>query len=147
MKRNLQNERDKALLRLDRERTFLRLRNQEKVRIDPPVQRARVRRFRLTQRAQQRPDAPALAAILTELDRTIRAELDDPWWQQPGLFPETDLERQQLANNVDGLRARLADIPAEIAREQAAVDARFASRQTHLFPVAVTWLLPNRLSS
>ncbi len=87
-----------------------------------------------------------IRAVLRELDRSIRQELDDPWWQQASLFPETELERRQLEENVDSLRARLMEIPAEIERETAAVDARFAGRQMHLFPVAITWLLPQRMA-
>jgi superfamily II DNA or RNA helicase len=85
-------------------------------------------------------------AILTELDRSIRTELDDPWWKQVSLFDQPELERRQLEKNVDGLRARIMEIPREIERETAAIDARFAARQTHLFPVAVTWLIPARMA-
>lgn len=85
-------------------------------------------------------------AILTELERSIVGELDDPWWKQIGLFEQTELERRQLEENVDGLRARLAQIPGEMEREIAAIDERFAKRQTHLFPVAVTWLVPQRMA-
>lgn len=87
-----------------------------------------------------------IRAVLTELDRSIRNELDDPWWKQVNLFDQPELEHRQLEDNVDGLRVRLLEIPGEIERETAAIDARFAVRQTHLFPVAVTWLVPRRMA-
>ena len=86
-------------------------------------------------------------AILTELERSIETELDDPWWRQITLFEQTELERRQLEDNVDGLRARVLQIPGEIERETTAIDERFAGRQTHLFPVAVTWLVPQRIAT
>jgi hypothetical protein len=87
-----------------------------------------------------------IRAVLTELAASIRRELDDPWWRQQGLFAETDLERRQLEDNVGSLESRLRQIPREIEEEQAAIDARFANRKTHLFPVAVVWLVPQRMA-
>jgi superfamily II DNA or RNA helicase len=99
---------------------------------------------KLDQRATE--EKAKVRAILMELDRTIRAELDDPWWKQVSLFDQPELERRQLEDNVDSLRDRLIRIPGEIERETAAINMRFAGRQTHLFPVAVTWLLPARMA-
>ena len=87
-----------------------------------------------------------IRAILTELEKSIQNELNDPWWKQINLFDQPELERRQLEENVDSLRARLLQIPGEIERETAGIDQRFAGRQTHLFPVAVTWLIPRRLA-
>ncbi len=83
--------------------------------------------------------------ILTELKKSIETELDDPWWKQISLFEHTELERRQLEDSVDSLRARLLQIPEEMQRESDLIDQRFADRQTHLFPVAVTWLVPQRM--
>ncbi len=85
-----------------------------------------------------------LAAVLTELRKSIESELNDPSWQQGELFPE--LERRQLEENIDTLRTRLGEIPAELERETAAITARYADRKTHLFPVAVTWIVPEKLA-
>ena len=58
---------------------------------------------------------------------------------------EGDLEF--LLRAIEGrMRARLREIPAEIARETAAAAARFSSLQPRLFPVAVTFLVPRRLA-
>ena len=92
-------------------------------------------------------DKAKVRAILTELERNIRGELDDPWWKQISLFEQSELERRQLEENVDGLQARLAQLPGELERETSAIDQRFANRQTHLFPVAVTWLIPQRMAN
>jgi hypothetical protein len=44
------------------------------------------------------------------------------------------------------MRARLKEIPAEIERETAAIQARYANPQARLFPVAVTFLVPEKLA-
>lgn len=88
-----------------------------------------------------------IRAILSELERTIQNELNDPWWKQSSLFTDQrDLESRQLQDNMDSLSARLRDIPAEMEREIEAIEARFAGRQPHLFPVAVTWLVPQKMA-
>jgi len=87
-----------------------------------------------------------ITAILSELERAIRAQLDDPDYQQgflPGLAP---IEQEQFERNVDALRRRLGEIPGEIKNETEAIQARFADPQPRMFPVAVTFLVPARLS-
>ncbi len=79
-------------------------------------------------------------AILTELRKSILAELDEPEIQQLALF--TTAEQDQFQRNVDALRARADEIPAEIERERRAIEARYAEPTAHLFPVAVTYLIP-----
>jgi hypothetical protein len=84
-----------------------------------------------------------IAAILNELATVIRAELH----QQPlqlSLFSAD--ERDQYVRNVAALEARLAQIPGEIEQEQALVRRRYAGRQARSFPVAVTYLVPERLA-
>ncbi|MBI3966543.1 MAG: DEAD/DEAH box helicase family protein [Chloroflexi bacterium] len=83
-------------------------------------------------------------ATLSELRRAILAELHQPAVQQLALF--SDPEREQFERNADSLRARAEQIPAEIEREAAAIRARYAAPQTRLFPVAVTFLVPERLA-
>jgi hypothetical protein len=82
--------------------------------------------------------------ILTELRTSILAELHEPETRQLALF--TTSEQDQLRRNIDSLRARAEEIPAEIARERAAIQARYASPTAHLFPVAVTYLIPASLA-
>jgi ERCC4-related helicase len=81
-------------------------------------------------------------AILTELLRAIQAELDEPEYQQMTLF--SDPEREQFERNRDALKARVRAIPEEIERETTAIQARYASPQPRLFPVAVTYLVPEK---
>ena len=82
-------------------------------------------------------------AILTELRKAIQAELDEPEYQQLSLF--SDPERQQFERNRDALKARVRSIPEEIERETAAIRERFAAPRPRLFPVAVTYLVPQSL--
>ena len=84
--------------------------------------------------------------ILEELQRLIAEKIDDPGLRQLTLEGWTDPEREQLERNMDALRARLREIPAEIERETAAAAARFSNLQPRLFPVAVTFLVPCRVA-
>ena len=86
-----------------------------------------------------------ITTILQELARTIAAELTEPEYQQLELF-ETP-EREQYDRNINALRHRLDQIPAEIEQETALIRARFADPEARLFPVAVTFLVPERLAA
>ena len=83
-------------------------------------------------------------AILSELRGSILAELDRPEVRQLSLFT-TDVQ-DQAKRSVDSLRARAEAIPAEIEREAQAIRARYANPTPHLFPVAVTYLVPERIA-
>ena len=83
-----------------------------------------------------------ITAVLEELRRSILAELDAPPPEQLDLWP-TD-EREQLERDVESLRARVQRIPEEITQETARIRARFADPQPRLFPVAVTFLVPEK---
>jgi len=88
-----------------------------------------------------------IAAILTELQKAIQEQLNDPYYQQtflPGMAP---VEQEQFERNVDALRRRIQEIPREIERETAAIQGRFADPQPRMFPVAVTFLVPERLAA
>ncbi len=98
----------------------------------------------LTDRAAK--EAADITAILTELKRAIETELREPAVTQLMLPAFSDAERDQFARNVDSLRARAARIPEEIAAETAAVRARYADPRPRLFPVAVTFLVPEQLA-
>ncbi len=81
--------------------------------------------------------------VLEELERSIRAELDD----QPAQLPLFDAEeRDQYLRNVNALQARLAQIPHELEAEQAAIRRRYQNPQARMFPVSVTFLAPDRLA-
>ena len=89
-------------------------------------------------------EAADVRAILTELHRSILAELRQPEIRQLELFKSS--EREQLERNRDSLRARADRIPAEIEQEIGAIQARYAGLTPRLFPVAVTYLVPERLA-
>ena len=89
-------------------------------------------------------EAADIEAVLTELAAAIENELAAPAYRQLELW--SDAERTQLTRNTQALRARLDQIPGEIEAEQAAIRARFADPQPRMFPVAVTFLVPNRFA-
>lgn len=84
-------------------------------------------------------------AVLDELRAGIEAELRQPGAIQLSLF--TSAEQQQLEENLRFLERRLAEIPAEIERETRAIRERFADPTPRLFPVAITYLVPERFAN
>ena len=95
----------------------------------------------LSARAEK--EAKDIESILTELKKSIEAELKDPAYIQPTLEGFDDLEHERFERNKDAMRARAKEIPEEIKRE--AIRARFATPQTRIFPVAVTFLVPEKM--
>jgi superfamily II DNA or RNA helicase len=119
--------------------------------IEPSLQRslevrmeARVDSLRnlLSERAEK--EAADIAAVLTELQRAIQEELAEPEYVQLELFSPP--EREQYSRNVTALEARLAQIPEEIEQETKLIRERYADPQPRLFPVAVTFVIPQKLS-
>ncbi len=55
-------------------------------------------------------------------------------------------EQERFERNKDAMRARVKEIPEEIKRETEAIQARFASPQARMFPVAVTFLVPEKMA-
>jgi hypothetical protein len=96
---------------------------------------------KLAERADK--EAEDIQAILLELKKAIDTELDEPEHQQLNLFDAT--ERDQFERNKDFLRARSKAIPAEIEQETAAVRSRYADPQPRMFPVALTFLVPEKM--
>jgi hypothetical protein len=86
-----------------------------------------------------------IEAILQELEQAIRNELTQPEVFQLELF-STD-ESEQLRRNMDALRRRLEEIPNEIKAEQEQIRKRFADPQPRMFPVAVTFLVPEKIAA
>lgn len=95
---------------------------------------------RLNERRDQ--EAEHMRAILEELARGIEAELAGEDEEQLRLFQ--DDEQQQYRHDRESLQARLDQIPDEIEREVAAIHGRYADPDPRLFPVAVTFLVPER---
>lgn len=97
---------------------------------------------------RQEKERSDITRILEELMRAIRAELVDaekPEQLRLDLFNET--EREQYRRDVDALRMRLQQIPVELEQETANIARRYADPQSRLFPVAVVFLVPERMSS
>ena len=98
----------------------------------------------LAERAQTEIDN--ITDVLNELARTIEDELDEPEHTQLQLNLFSDDEQDQYRRNVDALRHRLEQIPGEIEQETELIRARFADPEPRMFPVAVTFLVPERLA-
>lgn len=81
-----------------------------------------------------------VAEILNELKRTLEADLAAPDQL------ELDLNLDDRDRSVDALKRRLEQIPSEIEAEHAQIDHRFAGPTPRLFPVAVTFLVPESLA-
>ncbi|HUW12766.1 MAG TPA: DISARM system SNF2-like helicase DrmD, partial [Anaerolineae bacterium] len=107
-------------------------------------ERDRLRNLRsfLDERAER--ETGDITAILEELERTIRDELSAP--EQAQLTLWTDIERQQRDRDRVNLRLRLERIPGEITQEVEAIRKRYANPSPRLFPVAVVFLVPEKLA-
>ncbi len=99
---------------------------------------------KLSERADK--EAGDIEAILTELKRAIEAELNDPEYMQLELPGMADPEKEQFEFNKAALRDRVRAIPEEIERETTAIRARYEDPQSRMFPVAVTFLVPERMA-
>ena len=95
----------------------------------------------LSDRAEK--ESENITAILTELQDSIRLELAEPAVEQLELF--SSAEREQFERNVGSLRSRLEQIPMEIEEETRLIRSRFADPQSRLFPLAVMYLVPEKL--
>jgi SNF2 family DNA or RNA helicase len=91
-------------------------------------------------------DINEINSVLSQLEQQIAAELardDQPIQLSLWAEPEIEQRERDLAN----LRARLAAIPEEREKEAANIQRRYAAPEPRLFPVAVTFLVPNRLNA
>lgn len=93
-------------------------------------------------------EAGDITTILKELERSILEELKDKGPEQLQLLLEgwAETERDQLRLDVSALERRVKRIPGEIEQETAAIRARYANPTPRLFPVAVTYLVPENLA-
>ena len=89
-------------------------------------------------------EAKDIESILLELKRAIEKELQDPEYRQMELF--SNPEKEQFERNKDFLRIRVKQIPDEIKRETEAIQSRYLDPQARMFPVAVTFLVPQKLA-
>ena len=84
-----------------------------------------------------------ITAILTELENRIRQELEEA--NEPlqlSLF--NDAEKEQLDRNRNSLEVRLDQIPQEIEQETALIRSRFTNPTPRLFPLTLTYLVPQK---
>jgi superfamily II DNA or RNA helicase len=83
-----------------------------------------------------------IRTVLGELQNMIQRELAEPDYKQLELFSAS--ENDQYNRNLQALRLRLKQIPEEMEKEIAAIKMRYADPQPRLFPVAVTFLVPEK---
>ena len=86
-----------------------------------------------------------LKQIMEELARMIREKLDEPEPAQLE-FEFSRQEKDQYRSDRIALQYRLEQIPKEIEQETELVLNRFVDFQARMFPVAVTFLVPERLA-
>ena len=104
--------------------------------------RTRTLQNRLDERRDR--EVSDMTQILQELQGSIEAELKVE--TDPQLVLEFNTrEKEQLQRDRDNLRARLERIPSELEQETAAIRSRYANPVARLFPVAVTYLVPEHL--
>ncbi len=98
----------------------------------------------LAERAEK--EMSDITTILTELRVTILAELHQPEVVQLQLAGFSTTEQEQFERNMSALTERAKQIDTEIEKERAHIRKRFADPQPRLFPVAVTYLIPERMA-
>ena len=98
----------------------------------------------LAERAEK--EMQDITTILTELRTTILAELHQPEIVQLQLAGFSTAEQEQFERNMSALAERAEQIDGEIVKEREAIRKRFADPQPRLFPVAVTYLVPERMA-
>jgi hypothetical protein len=107
-------------------------------------EQARIESLRKTLDESKQREIANITAILHELRDSILAELQTPEIQQLELF--TSDERKQFDYNRDALSERVEHIDVEIEEETALIEKHFADPQSRLFPVAIIYLVPERLA-
>lgn len=84
--------------------------------------------------------------ILTELRESILRELKT--FEQENLQMKlfSDVETEQYERNMASLRVRVQQIPSEIEQETTAIRVRYKSPTPRLFPLAITYLVPQKIA-
>ena len=87
-----------------------------------------------------------LRTVLGELSRQIQAFLKEGDNEEASGQLKLDLwreeERSQRERDHEALRRRLEEIPGELERELLALEQRYREPEAKLFPMAVTWVVP-----
>jgi hypothetical protein len=89
-------------------------------------------------------DIDDITGLLTELESTLRRELEPAKVKQLELSLGLENERLQLRRDVAALQARLDRIPKEREEEIAAIERRYSGFAHRTFPVAVFFILAAR---
>ena len=84
--------------------------------------------------------------ILTELQQQILQEIKQPEVIQLQLASFSMDEAEQLKRDLRGLEERAHQIDEEIRQEVERTQQRFANPQARLFPIAISYLIPERLT-
>lgn len=92
---------------------------------------------------RSRKECAQVRVVMEDMARSIQRYLDEKPWLQLDLFGQ---EASQRDLDLAALRRRVAEIPAEIELEVAHLGERYAHPTPRLFPVAVTYLVPQRLA-
>lgn len=87
-----------------------------------------------------------IRTILGELQQSIRQELKRPDVVQLQLTGFSSEEREQAQRDLTALERRAQEINVEMQQEVERIQLRFAQPQPRLFPVAVMYLVPERLA-
>ncbi len=99
----------------------------------------------LQERAEK--EAGDIEAILNELKKSIEEKIQSDKTNLEQFLPGfNDDEKKQYEIDMDNLRIRLKQIPEEIEQEKKVIQSRFADPVPRLFPVAVTFLVPEKLA-
>jgi hypothetical protein len=107
--------------------------------------RVRDRTKTLQNRLDERADVEvaAMRTAISELIANIRAQLHDV---QPQMELFTTPEREQIERDRSALERRLDELPMEMEQEEGRIRERYASPLARLFPVSVTYLVPQGLT-
>jgi len=97
---------------------------------------------KLAERAEH--EIADIKAVLQELERNIREQLHET--RQMEFTGWSTPERDQFDRNMDSIRVRLDRIPSEIEQETEAIRKRYTSPTPRLFPVAITYLVPEKIA-
>ncbi len=90
-------------------------------------------------------ETSSLTQVLEELRAGIERELKNPELNQLLLAPDmAPIDREEVERNRRFLERRVREIPAEIARETAALRERYSDVQARVFPVAISFLVPRK---
>lgn len=120
--------------------------------VQPPLVRALDHRMKERTKSLQKKLADRaskeqsdIRAVLSELKKQIDLEIQQLSGPvQLTLAGFSSDERQQVRDDLAALKARSEQIDAEIEQEVQRIQQRFADPQSRLFPVAVTYIVPER---